>query len=325
MLLAAILACGGGGQDTGGGTTSATTPVGPAWSVLAEPVEGGVLLSAWSDGDLLRIAGGNLSDGGGLLARVEGDALCVEQGVTEEPLWWIHGPREGEFYAVGQRGTILHEADGVRQREDVPTEATLYGVWADEDGTVWAVGGVPGTGDSGEIWRRVDGAWSLVAGGLPGAVFKVWNGWFVGEESAWWWDGEQLVERPTGQRLLTVRGRSDDDVWAVGGLTSAVVLHWDGAAWSEVDHTGLGQPLNGVWTAPGEPVAIAGNFGTVALDWGDGWEMPDWPPTAEHLHAVWKHGDRFYAVGGNLMSGGTYGTVLAYAQDPAPLAVEACP
>ncbi|MDP6931828.1 MAG: hypothetical protein QGG40_02885, partial [Myxococcota bacterium] len=157
LMLCLALGCQGKGDDT----ASKGGVEGP-WSVLAEGIEGGVLLSAWSDGDTLRFAGGELGGGPGILVDYTDGEACVEIGATDHALWWIHGPAAGEWYAVGEAGTILHSVDGVRTREDVDTDATLFGVWAEEE-VVWAAGGHVGSGENdGEIWKREDGTWEIV-------------------------------------------------------------------------------------------------------------------------------------------------------------------
>ncbi|MFZ5475428.1 MAG: hypothetical protein ACOZNI_01525 [Myxococcota bacterium] len=293
---------------------------GPTFSTLADSIEEGPLYAAWSDGDVLLAVGGRGEVG--TLARWDGEGLCVDV-VADRALWWIHGPREGEWLAVGERGAVLHEIDGERVREDVPTDATLFGTWVDGD-VAWAVGGAfSADGSTGEVWVRRDGAWSALATDLPAAAFKVWDGWIVGDGAAWRLDGDTLVPVDAGGgRLLTVRGRADDDVWAVGGGTSATVRRWDGEAWSDVDATALGQPLAGVWTGPGEDVWVAGNFGTAAVLRDDGWEIA--PPADPHWHAAWRHGDETFWVGGDLF--GTRdgaGAILRYGDGE--VAAGACP
>ncbi len=313
MLLLA-LACTASPTETG-----ASDP----WTVVADQVGSGVFLSAWTDGDTLRIVGGDMAGGPGVIAALEGETLCVEEAATERALWWIHGAGDGVWYAVGEAGTIVRDEGGVRTREDVDTDATLFGVFADGE-DVWAVGGTPGV--SGEVWRRRDGTWSLLASDLSGAVFKVWQDWLVGETSSWRIEGDTLVEHPTDARLLTVRGRDEQDVWAVGGQQTSTVLQWDGAMWSERSSSGLGQPLNGVWTAADHPVWIAGNFGTAAYLDGEDWVMADLPITSEHFHAVWWHDDAAWFLGGNLLTpGGNYGTIARYGETPLGVVdVETC-
>ena len=296
------------------------------FSVMVDEIPQGVLLSAWTDSGELLMVGGSLGESG-ILARYDGASLCVEEDVADGALWWIHGPRDGEWYAVGEGGRIVHDVDGERTREDVETDATLFGVYSMGD-RVWAVGGNV-VSNTGEIWLREGGAWSLFAGDLPGLMFKAWEGWFVGDGQAYHLnDGDELVSYDVGSaRLVTVRGReTGSDVWAVGGSTGSVLIHFEGQAWEEVDQS-LGQPLNGVWTAPDEALYVAGNSGLAAFYQDGEWVRPENSPTSEVLHAVWPFGDEVFWVGGNLLtsSGVYHGTILRYGAQRDVLTPEACP
>lgn len=351
-LFAAPLGCPGPTDDSGTPSDTGTAVTGPQFSLMADELATGMLLSSWSDGDTLLSVGGDLAGGPGTLLRQDASGLCVEADVHDRALWWIHGAAAGEWYAVGFAGRILHSLDGVRTVEDVQTDATLYGVWAQPDGDVWAVGWT-GTGtNEGEIWKRSGGTWSLHTGGLPGALFKIWDGWIVGDDQIYQIVDDALVSYDTvwllgddgalyeetvaadlsrdwdGVRLLTVRGRNNtDDVWAVGGDYSSLLLHFDGDRWEEVTTKGIGQPLNGVWTAPGEDVWVAGHFGTTAA-WSsetESWLTPSFPVTSQHFHGVAKHQDDVVWVGGNLFSSGNnFGTVARYGDDPTVLTATAC-
>jgi hypothetical protein len=312
-------------NDTG------TVPVtGPEWSLFADQVGDGMLLSAWSDGPTMYAVGGGMGGTGpGVRLTIEGETICTETLVEDQALWWIHGNTSGDYYMVGDHGTILHSVDGTITREDVDTEATLYGVWVEEDGQVFAVGGDIAT-DTGEIWTRIDGTWSLFAGELEGVAFKVWQSWVVGDNMAWYLEGEtaeEMVARPPGERLLTVRGASNDDVWAVGGDASAVVLHWVNGEWESVETAGLSLPLMGVWTDIDDDVWVSGMSGTQGF-WNDhafSWQIPDFPLSAEHFHAVWPHEDQIFFLGGNMMATeGWYGSILRYGETQGLAEVSAC-
>ncbi|MBW2257839.1 MAG: hypothetical protein JRI25_25000 [Deltaproteobacteria bacterium] len=294
-----------------------------SWTLMADGVGSGVLISAWSDGGTVLMVGGEMGGGPGVIARYRNGVVCTEDAVTPRALWWIHGAQPGEWYAVGEVGTIVHSTDGTRVHEDVATEATLFGAY--DDGTdVWAVGGNIVSG-KGEVWRRRDGTWSLFAGDLPGVLFKVWNGFIVGDHVSYVIDGDDLVFHDPGERLTTVRGRSDTDVYAVGGIGSPRVLHWDGVDWTRFDESGLTQPLSGVWTAPDEQLWVAGNFGEAAFHDGAGWQMAIPPVTVEHFHAVWRHCDETLFAGGNLFSvGNNFGTIARYGPPIDEVTVEPC-
>ena len=190
----------------------------------------------------------------------------------------------------------------------------LCGVWVDGD-VVWAVGGDLGT-QEGEIWRRENGTWTLFQDRFPGLLFKIWDGWIVGDGQAYFWNGTELEDRSPndGERLLTVRGNNTDEVWAVGGLASPVVRHWVDGSWEipTLDSPCAQYPLSGVYV-DGEEVWIAGHSGTVSHLENETWTC-DFPPiTAEHFHGVFPFRDEILWLGGNLLSASdSYGTVASY-------------
>ena len=275
-----------------------------AWSVLGEGLEGGALLGARSVGGALYFVGGQLDGSEGAIVRLDEAGGCVERMAAPRLLWWIHGASADTWYAVGHQGQIIRSSGGVRTDESVATEATFYGVW-DAGDVVYAVGGDVRGSKQGEVWIRRDGAWSLLAGELPGVLFKVWRDWVVGDGVAYRIVGDSLEAHPPpdGARLLTVVGRGDDDVWAVGGAQLPTVLRWDGSAWSKIEFSPFcgNQGLNGVWTAPGEDVWVTGFHGAMARFDGTEWVCPRPAPTREHMHVIIGHEGEVYAAGGNLL------------------------
>jgi len=295
---------------------------GPVWELVGETLDGGVLVGAWSAGSELLMVGGWLYDGPGTVMRFDGASLCHEA-VADQALWWIHGAAADDYYAVGEGGTVLHFTGGAWVDESVDTSSTLYGVW-DEGGTTWAVGGNPGSG-LGEIWKRSGGVWALERGQIKGTVFKVWDGWFVGAEVGFRLDGDTLVEDDPGFHALTVRG-GDGVTWAVGGTQTSEVMAHDGTGWADVDTTGLGQPLMGIWTDDGQDVWVSGAYGTSAWLRGGSWSFPDWPLTSNALHAVWEHEGAMWFVGGNLSTASRdyHGTIVRYGEPLGELSVGPC-
>ncbi|MGB0640824.1 MAG: hypothetical protein ACPGTU_15905 [Myxococcota bacterium] len=321
------LSCASDTSKSSGGDTSDDhkDDVDSPWTLVSDEVEGGVLLSVWSDGDTIRMVGGDLGGGSGVMVHGDASSLCVETDITERALWWIHGDAPGSWTAVGETGTVLRETDGVQSRMDIPTEATLFGVWMDGD-TTWAAGGFVGSGENrGEIWRHDGTDWTQVAADLPHVLFKVWENWFVGQDIAYRWNGDSLDEYPIDGRILTMRGNAEDDAWAVGGLVGPIVLHWDGSTFNEVDTAGLGQAINGVYTDASEEVWLAGNYGVTARWTDEGWQQPDLPLTVDHLHAVWRHGDATWWVGGDLFNAGdNHGTIIRYSEDGQSPSIDIC-
>ncbi len=232
------------------------------------------------------------------------------------------------WYAVGALGTIIHGHDGVRDVESVPTQASLFGVWATED-AVYAVGADVIDTQRGELWIRREGAWSLAAT-TPAPLFKVWEDHVVGKGGAYRIVDDALVDitPPEQPHLTTVRGRSPEDVWAVGGVSQPEVWHFDGALWTRATFDPLCSTmgLNGVWTAPDEDVWVAGAFGTMARFDGESWECVSPPLTFDHFHAVWKSGDDVWWAGGNLFdAGNNHGTIGRYGEGDLALATVTCP
>jgi len=324
-----LWACTGPKPDDSAGETGDTAPEGPGFSILADEVGEGVLLSAWSAGEEMLAVGGALGGSGpGILARWDGETLCTETLVEDAALWWIQGPSETEWRAVGERGTVVHSVDGVVARDDVDTDMTLYGVWDDGE-SAWVVGGDVGAGTGG-IWQRGVAGWEQVLATEEGVVFKVWDRWFVGDQVAWRLGDDGVFESfPPQERLLTVRGVSGDEVYAVGGTMGSAARKWTGAGWEELDTAGLSAPLNGVWTAPGENVWVAGMMGVQGFsdDGGASWKIPDFPLTVHHFHAVWKHQESFLFLGGNLMSaaGPWFGTIGRWGMPRAAVTASECP
>jgi len=329
LCLLALIGCKDSPSDDTGASTS-------PWGLVADGFSPGAMLSIWasSEEEVLFVGGGLRGVGPGVLARYRpADAtLCWQTLLEDKALWWIHGTDAENWYAVGEKGSILHYTkDGGIADESVDTEANFYGVWVEQD-SVWAVGGFIGgspTG-SGEIWKKDDSGWSLFAEALPGTVFKAWNGYFVGTHVAYRLSDEGALEDipPGSHKLLTLRGRSDEDIWAVGGRQSAKVQHFDGNEWRSIQTAGLSLPLMGVWTAPGESVWVSGMNGVQAYseDNGENWNIPDFPLTSSSFHAVMAHGDEVLFAGGNLMTSGDdyYATIGRFSNEATPISASKC-
>lgn len=162
---------------------------------------------------------------------------------------------------------VLQELDGA-----------LLSVWGTSEKDVWAVGGSLGNGlealvvrFDGTVWRRLQ----------PGKTDSYWwvhgtsanDVWLVGEKGRiTHWDGAAFTETTpvTTATLYGVWAAAPDDVWAVGGTPdapaspNAVVLHYDGRAWSAVD---VGEtrkiPFFKVWGASKDDLYVVGDAGAV--------------------------------------------------------------
>jgi len=298
-------------------------PEDPEWHVVLENLPGAVL-SMWgpSTNDLFAV-GGPIMTGGGQAQILwhDGTDWWDMSPPSTPSLWWVFGFGHDDVWAVGEQGTVLRFNGSAWTELDSGRAYTLWGIWGATPDDVWAVGGnildrsVPG------VIRHWDGAmWSDATGvDTTGQMFfKVWGTatddvYVVGDSgtilhydgSAW-----TFQESGTTQRLLTLHGRAADDIWAVGGYSGAVLLHNDGTGWSQV--TLETEALQGVWTAPGQPVLTAGLNGLVVLGSAGEreWRIQD-TITVECLHAAWGDDSGAMAVsGGNLWATDPLGVIV---------------
>ena len=311
--LLVVTGCGSGADDAEPGRT---------WKVAAEGLEGSIM-SFWglSDEDLFAVGGVPGSGGDGAAVLWRGPGGWTPLNVSAPTLWWVYGFAHDDVWAVGERGTVLHY-DGVSWgTQQTGYDYTLWGLWGAARDDLWAVGGRP-DGSGPPVLRHYDGdAWHDVDGPSAddGFYFKVWGtaaddvhlvGAAKGERGErgviGHFDGERwtLVGSTQPARLLTVRGRSPDDVYAVGGVTGGLMVHYDGDSWRTVD-LAVDTGLMGVWTAPEQPVVATGMRGLLIVDAGDGAGFRGTEPlTYECLHAAWgSDSGLLVAGGGDMMTG----------------------
>jgi photosystem II stability/assembly factor-like uncharacterized protein len=298
------------------------------WTPLLEKYEPGAMLSIWSNGpDNIWVAGGK--PGESMALSFDGVQWQTHDPGLERQLWWVHAFGDGTAYVVGNKGAVARYDGSQWEIVDVNKPGTVfYGVWGSSPDDVWIVGGpiliasgeVQPEGDvlmhfDGETWSQVD--LSDVERAFPEkerALFKVWGAnekdvFVVGEEGlTLHYDGQDWLrhENPAGeQTLFTVVGRDADDVYAIGGLGNFVLMHWDGASWEDVPSPDyLPTMAQGIWTAPGEPLYIAGNQGfTARMDsWGK-WVIGNGDDVTDNLlHSICGDGaGGVLAAGGNLI------------------------
>ena len=122
----------------------------------------------------------------------------------------------------------------------------------------------------------------------------------------------QLLASELPSALLSVSGRSPNDIFAVGADKGhgPLVLHFDGKGWKEL-HTGHTGDLWWVHAFAGGPVLMAGASGTVLRYDGQKFERLPTPGLGKQtVYGVWgKDANDFYAVGS---AGGRNGFVWHY-------------
>jgi hypothetical protein len=273
----------------------------------------GSILSFWgsSSNDLFAV-GGELGDPGEALIVWHDGQTWYRMPVDAPILWWVHGFAHDDVWAVGAEGTVVH-FDGVAWTTVRSDPAyTLWGIWGSSSTDLWAVGGDVMHGVP-SVLLHYDGTdWTqeMSVANDDDMYFKIWGSgpsdiWAVSERGVTiHYDGVGWtpVASGTNQRLITVNGSGPADVYAVGGVVESVLLHNDGTGWTR-DPLDLSGGLMGVWTAPDQPVFVAGFSGLMALRDADGWRALPYV-TSYCLHATW--GDSQGIIlggGGNLLAG----------------------
>lgn len=298
----------------------------PSFVSVARDYEPGALFSVWSSGpDDVWAVGGEL--GQPLVLHFDGNGWSRNEPPVSQQLWWVHGFPGGPVFVCGDGGALARwdGASWTVLDSGLPG-TTLYGIWGAAPDDVWAVGGTfeqapQGVEKLGDVITHFDGTrWSTVAvdalqmrpASAQKNLFKVWGAsardvFVVGAGGlALHYDGTAWRSVPTpipGEPLFTVFGRSASDVFAVGGFGAGALLHWDGTAWSKLElPEETPSVLQGVWTAPGQPLWVSGHDGFVARQVADGsWAIAE-TDTEQALHAVWGDGQGVWAAGGNIVS-----------------------
>jgi photosystem II stability/assembly factor-like uncharacterized protein len=259
------------------------------------------------------IVGGALGSGGdALVLQYDGKAWTRFDAATDATLWWVAPRSATSVWTVGERGTVL--TGPPLAAVATPTTATLYGVWQSPAGNVWVVGGDPDI--SGVVLRGSgDGTWTdLTPAGTSNALFKVWGAadddvWICGQAGALLhWDGSALTAVDSGLprtvSLFTVAGSGAADVYAVGGLGNAVVLHYDGSAWTQLGDAVFNDlpNLNGVSVDRDGSAILVGASGTKVRGRPGAWVDETAFATREDLHAASLVGGDIFTVGGNYLA-----------------------
>jgi hypothetical protein len=293
------------------------------WEILADDLPAAVLAIAGTSVDDLWVVGSDAGKGPLVLHHSSNGWATLETG-TSGDLWgaWTDG-KTGTF--VGSGGLVVEELAGGFDWTELDPAVTLFGVWRADDGEAWAVGG--GTApDSAVIYRSLPGeSWTEATipaeAAAQSAILSVW-GRSGGEVYASGtggvllaWDGTvwSLVESGTDQPLASVHG--DEQVYAVGGDESGVVVAEAGGAWAE-DAAGVAlPPLRGAFVRDGCDAAAAGNGGQVAWKRSGGWEVDERPiDTLWDFRAIWVSPDcEALAVGGALDTTPLHDGVVAWA------------
>lgn len=290
-----------------------SSPTPRAWQV--DRVESqGALASVWGSGPSDVWAAGGQKDRG-LVLHFDGKGWSPVETGAKSFLWWIYGSGADDVYAVGDKGLILHYDGEAWTTVPSGTDRTLYGLWAAGPDDVWAVGGDPWGQPGDAVLLRGNAAGfhqvSVPSALLPEGLYKIYgtpagdvvavgtSGTILRYDGQWRRDAV-----PTSVPLVSLWGAGGERLYAVGGQGTGVVLHYDGARWSQVDGVEAGLALYGVFKAPNQPVFAVG-AGPRIVQLGAGSEAIDLADlgigSSMVLHSVWGDGHgTVYAAGGTL-------------------------
>ena len=281
-------------------------------------------MSVWGpDADNIYTVGGQPDDG--VAYRFDGQSWD-EFDVADGPMLnWVHGV-DGDVWMVGNDGRALRVRDDDIQSFDTGIDVDLWGVWAASDDDVWAVGGDARDFDASPALAHYDGT-SWKEQSLPeldrdaNALFKVWGTssdhiFAVGALGViLQYDGQQWSQVATGANddFVSLWGRADDDIVAVGGRSNGQVARYDGDQW-ETELVPGSPGLNGVWMDCQGTAHINGIDGySFRLESGSMGPDVESTPTDNVLHAIFGFDDGpRVGVGGTLDRSPPYeGTLIS--------------
>jgi len=235
----------------------------------------------------------------------------------------------GQAWAVGDDGIIFERLGQSWQQESSPATHPLYGLSFSGASDGWAVG------DGGEVLQWDGSNWTetlpyYAPGEAPGGGTQVLyavdsrardDTWMVGVQKGidgkssplvLHWDGKQLVEQTklpeVNGGLKDVLAVGKDDVYAAGGSDlGAIIMHWDGAEWSDTLLPGadvvysLSRAPDGTLWAGGIEVARDQTDTRGALFHWDGtqWQRLATPPLTGGIYALASLTDGRVVLGGD--------------------------
>jgi hypothetical protein len=174
-------------------------------------------------------------------------------------LYAVWGSSDGDIYAAGENGTLLHYDGSTWQVITTNTPFNLTSLWGLPDIAVFAAG------EEGTI---------LLNGG---------TGW--------------LAFTPTDNNLNALWGSSATNVYAVGSF--GTILSFNGTSWEDVSPSiTTGIDLYSIWGSTGNNIYAGGLSGTMFYYNGTTWTAVPSIPTAQDIRAIWgSSGSDIYAAG----------------------------
>jgi len=233
---------------------------------------------AMSGGQFYVVPTGSTATLGGLASLDVGHAYAVEVGgarvLAFDGRQWapLGEDRAGRAAAatfalapddVWVAGDGVEHWDGKTWTQQIPSGTTFTSLSGSFDTDVWAVGPSGAQHYDGHAWTpvTVPGNVKLNAVYVAGLL----DAWFVGEQGAVLHAAGNAVATVSAGNGLTanlssVTGSSQTDIWAGGD--GGLLLHWDGAQWSQLT-TPSARAIDDVWTTLAGDVLVVDGSGSV--------------------------------------------------------------
>jgi hypothetical protein len=325
-LLVAAAVCFGFGCSSSSNSHFSTpvTITGP--SVAADGSLDRVPLSVWGDSasSVFFVGGGvGVVSGGspvpGLFMHWDGKNF-VELGPKVTPtLWWVTGFSATDVWAVGEQGTVVHYDGSALTTVSTGVNATLAGIWGSSSSNLWAVGGsLSGGGGDNDVILHCTGScttaasWQKVTPPMVTgqAYFKIWGsddhnivlvglGGVIEHYDGTSWSIDTV---PVTAPLLTVNGKSANDIYVVGGPPGTLLHSTDGKTWTQDTSQTFPTGLTGVFAHSNGDLFVVGLNGQKYWRKGGTWnDYTNVDPPSADLHSIWidSSGQNGFAVGGN--------------------------
>jgi hypothetical protein len=260
---------------------------------------------------------------GGIVQRFTGIGGWVpENTATTINLRGLWVAPNGEVFACGALGTIVHRAGTTWTNMKSPKSQDWLAIWGRSATEVYVVG-------KGGVLQRWNGKdWTVVGAPVTATLRAVWGSkpddvWAVGEGAAIYhfagsgWQPVPIEPYDTGDpekpyvvksTLLAVWGGKPNDVWAAGEPDQqgkGVLVHWDGAKWEYVPvMQGEGRTFRAIWGWSEKAVLFAGSQGMVYRYANDAFQ-PLNAPTIATIFAI-------TGTGKHALLAGDIGTLLQF-------------
>lgn len=246
-----------------GGTILKTTDQGRSWVKAASPTTARLRAV-----DLVSKTAGWAVGSSGVLVRTTDGVRWTASTISTYALYGVDFLDADRGWACGSGGVVLKTTNGgatwKKATTSFPGNVAVTGIRMTGRSTGWATGW---SGTAGSVWRTTDG----------GAT------WEKKKEIAW-------------VRVESVAASGTAEAWACGDQGKVAHTADGGATWDET--VTVGAHLYGIDVSDGV-VACVGDFGTVSLDEGSGFDRPgDAAMATADLNDVAENGETAFAVGG---------------------------